>query len=338
VALRLVYRKLADPAVGVVADLSEIRAIGHRVVHGGERFQDPVLVTAEVKNAIREFVPLAPLHNPANLGGIEACERAFPGVPNVAVFDTAFHQTMKPEVYLFALPQELYQKYRIRKYGFHGTSHKFVYAATAAFLHQDPDRVRLITCHLGNGCSMAAIDGGRVLDTSMGMTPLMGLMMGTRCGDIDPGVVLYLLHQGLRLDQLDELLNKQSGLLGVAGIGSSDVRDILGSARAGSEMAQRAVDMFVYRLVAYIGAYYAALQGVDALVFTGGIGENSASIRERVVKRLGVLGCFLDRQANEAASGTSAVISTADSRMKAVVMPTNEELMIALEAVRVLGL
>ena len=336
-ALRLVCRKLVDPECGVIRDLAEVEAIGHRVVHGGERFTDPVLVSGDVKATIRQCASLAPLHNPPNLGGIEACERVFAGVPNVAVFDTSFHQSMPPASYLFAIPYELYEKHGIRKYGFHGTSHKFVHHATAAFLGVASDRVKLITCHLGNGCSVAAIDGGKVLDTSMGMTPLMGLVMGTRCGDIDPGVVLHLLRQGMTEPQVDDVLNEQSGLLGVAGIGSSDMRDVIAAAEEGRVQPRRALEMFVHRLVSYIGAYFTLLGGADALVFTGGIGENSAVIRAQVLRRLHVLGCVLDAEANASARG-AAVVSTPESQLKAVVMPTDEELMIALETERVMAL
>ena len=335
-ALGLICGKLVDPQWGVLQALSEVAAIGHRVVHGGEKFTAPARINDEVKKGIRQYADLAPLHNPPNLGGIEACERVFPGVPNVAVFDTAFHQTMPPASYLFAIPYELYEKYGLRKYGFHGTSHKFVSQATARFLGRSLEELRLVTCHLGNGCSIAAVKGGQVLDTSMGMTPLMGLVMGTRCGDIDPGAVLYLVKQGMSADQVDTLLNRQSGLLGVASIGSSDMRDIIAAAEQGQEQPRRALDMFVHRLASYIGSYHVVLGGADAVVFTGGIGENSAVIRELVVSRLGVLGCHLDRDANARVRG-AAVITTPESSLKAVVMPTNEELMIAQETEQLLA-
>jgi acetate kinase len=334
-ALRLVCDRLVDGRVGVLKDLGEVQAIGHRVVHGGEKISDSVIVTADTKAIIRDCSALAPLHNPPNLGGIEACERAFPGIPNIAVFDTAFHQSMPPESYLYAVPYDYYTRYGIRKYGFHGTSHKFVAAATAAFLDRPLSELRLITCHLGNGCSVTAVNRGTVLDTSMGMTPLMGLVMGTRCGDLDPAVVLHLVKQGMSADLIDGLLNKKSGLLGVAGIGSSDMRDIISAAQGGNERAAQALAMFVHRLVFYIGAYCTLLGGADAVVFTGGIGENSVYVRSLVVPRLACLGCRLDPARNEV-MGRAAVVSTDDSTLRAVVMPTNEELMIARETVRVL--
>ncbi len=336
-ALTLICEKLVDPEVGVLEDLSEVEAIGHRVVHGGERFTNPVIVNPEVKNIIRMCASLAPLHNPPNLGGIEACERVFPGTPNVAVFDTAFHQTMPPSSYLFAVPYELYEKHGIRKYGFHGTSHKYIYLRTSDYLSIPADKIKLITCHLGNGCSITAIDGGKVIDTSMGLTPLMGLVMGTRCGDIDAGVLLYLLRDnGMSLEQVDTMLNKRSGLLGVSGIGSSDMRDILSATEEGVDRAEKALKMFVQRLVFYIGAYNTLLSGADAVVFTGGIGENCPSVRADIIEKLGVIGCCLDAETNDQPK-VSGTISTSDSRVKALVLPTNEELMIALESTHVLG-
>jgi acetate kinase len=334
-ALRLVCDKLIDPEVGVLKDLTEVEAIGHRVVHGAEKFSDSVLVDDEVKMAIRICSSLAPLHNPPNLGGIEACERVFTGTPNVAVFDTAFHHSMPDYAYLFAIPREFYDEYGIRKYGFHGTSHKFVAQVTAEFLGKPFDEIKLITCHLGNGCSVAAVNRGKVLDTSMGLTPLMGLIMGTRCGDIDPGALIYLMKQHMTVDEIDNLLNKKSGLFGVAEIGSSDMRDILGAAADGNQKAECALNMFVHRLVFYIGGYDTLLGGADAVVFTGGIGENSVPIRQRIISRLESLGCHLDEAENQV-SGQAAIVSTPASRLKAVVMPTNEELMIGRETKRVL--
>ena len=334
-ALKALCAKLVDPAVGVLRDLTEITAIGHRVVHGGEKFTVPAVVTDEVKASIRACAVLAPLHNPPNLVGIEACEKVFPGIPNVAVFDTAFHQTMPPASYLYAIPRELYEQHHILKYGFHGTSHKYVYAATCEFLGLDPASARLITCHLGNGGSVAAVQGGKVLDTSMGMTPLAGLVMGTRSGDLDAGVVLYMIkHLGMSPEAVDNLLNKRSGLAGLAD-GKSDMRDVISAAQHGDAHAQQAFDGFTHRLAEYIGAYFVVLQGADAIVLTGGIGENSTVVREALVNRLGVLGCFLETSANTV-MGKAAVISTPESTMKAVVMPTNEELMIAIEARQVL--
>lgn len=336
-ALKLVCQQLVDKDVGVIESLREVDAIGHRVVHGGEKFHDSTLITNDVKESIRQCISLAPLHNPPNLGGIEACERVFPATPNVAVFDTAFHHSMSPASYLYAIPYEDYEKYGIRKYGFHGTSHKYVAHATAKFLGKPLSDLNLITCHLGNGCSITAVERGRSVDTSMGMTPLSGLVMGTRCGDIDPGVVLHLMRRGWSADEIDHLLNKKSGLLGVAGIGSSDMRDVIHAAEEGNEQAKRALWMFVHRLVSYIGAYYTILGGADAVVFTGGIGENSAYIRARVIAKLSCLGCFLDENVNHDVVGRPAIVSTKESKLLAVVMPTNEELMIARETVRVLS-
>ena len=335
-ALELVCAKLVDPETGVLNSLMDVEAIGHRVVHGGENFHDSVIVTREVKTNIRECASLAPLHNPPNLGGIEACEQVFEDVPNVAVFDTAFHHSMPASSYLYAIPYEYYEKYGIRKYGFHGTSHKFVSYATADYLGIPLGELNLITCHLGNGASITAVERGNVLDTSMGMTPLNGLVMGTRCGDIDPAVVLYLARRGMTPDDIDRLLNKCSGLLGVSGIGSGDMRDNIAAAEAGNMQAQRAIRMFVHRLVTYIGSYYTILGGADAVVFTGGIGENSAYIREHVIQKLECLGCHLDVAKNQATLSRPAVISTPESKLKAIVMPTNEELMIARETARLL--
>ena len=336
-ALRLVCQKLVDPAQGVMQSLGEVQAVGHRVVHGGEKVSHPVRVDDSVKTIIRDCSSLAPLHNPPNLSGIEACEHVFSGIPNVAVFDTAFHQSMPAESYLYAIPYEYYTKYGIRKYGFHGTSHKFIADATAEYLQKPLAELKLITCHLGNGCSVAAIHGGNVLDTSMGLTPLMGLVMGTRCGDIDPGVLLHLAKLGMKTAEIDALLNKNSGILGLAGIGSSDMRDIEKAVRAGNAQAKQALDMFAHRLVYYIGAYYTLLGGADAVVLTGGIGENSAFTRAHFLSRLEAIGCKMDAAKNDATRGKAGIVSTPESTLKAVIMPTNEELMIARETLRVLG-
>ncbi|MEI8139414.1 MAG: acetate kinase [bacterium] len=336
-ALKLVCAKLVEPEVGVLNSLMDVEAIGHRVVHGGENFHDSVIVTNEVKNNIHECAALAPLHNPPNLGGIEACQLVFEGVPNVAVFDTAFHHSMPASSYLYAIPYDYYEKYGIRKYGFHGTSHKFVSYATANLLNAPLGELKLITAHLGNGASITAVERGNVLDTSMGMTPLNGLVMGTRCGDIDPAVVLYLARRGMTPDAIDKLLNKCSGLLGVSGIGSGDMRDNIAAAEAGNLQAQRGIRMFVQRLVSYIGSYFTLLNGADAVVFTGGIGENSSYIREHTIRKLESLGCYLDPEKNNTAIGRPAIISTPESKLKAIVMPTNEELMIARETVRLLS-
>ena len=265
-AVREICAKLVDPQHGVIKSLSEISAIGHRVLLGGEKITRPVKVDDGVKEIIREYIPLGPLHNPANLAGIEACEAAMPGVPNVAVFDTQFHQTMPPEAYLYAIPYEFYQKYGIRKYGYHGTSHHYVTLATARFLGKKPEDVTLITCHLGNGCSMAAIKNGKVIDTSMGLTPLEGLMMGTRSGDLDPAAVIRLIDLGFSTKEVDTILNKKSGLYGVGGIGSGDMRDNINAAAAGNEQAELALKMFARRVIKYLGSYYVLLGGADAVV------------------------------------------------------------------------
>lgn len=335
-ALKEICKKLTDAKVGVIKSLKEVESIGHRVVHGGEQATKPVLVNDQVKNIIRDCFQLAPLHNPPNLAGIEACEKIFPGVPNISVFDTAFHQTMPPEAYLYAIPYELYTKYGIRRYGFHGTSHNFVAKATAAYLEIPFHKLKIISCHLGNGCSMAAINQGNVIDTTMGLTPLEGLVMGTRCGDIDPAIVLYLHKLGNSIDEIDQILNKKSGLLGVGGIGSSDMRDILKAAEGGDQQALRAKRMFIRRIVKYIGAYYALLGRADVLIFTGGVGEYSVPVRTEIMKSLGALSIMLDEKANDECFGKRGIISTQDSACKAVVMPTDEELMIARSVVRTL--
>jgi len=330
-ALKVVCQKLIDPDCGVLKSLKEVDAIGHRVLHGGSTYTKPIIVNQAVKDGIRHCIPFGPLHNPANLGGIEACESVFPGVENVAVFDTAFHQTMKPEAYMYAIPRTYYEKFGIRKYGFHGTSHQYVYYKSCEFLKLDPKKAKIITCHLGNGSSLAAVDGGNVVDTSMGLTPLMGLVMGTRCGDLDPAVVPFLMKQtGCTPEEMDVMMNKKSGLLGVSEY-SSDMRDILGASKEGNVKAQQALNMFLHRLIHYIGGYYLMLGGVDAIVFTGGIGENSDPVRKMITERLAVLGIKLDEKANDT-HGKQIVISTPDSKIKLLVMPTNEELMIAMEA------
>ena len=336
--LRAVCAKLVDPQIGVLKSLSEVKAIGHRVLHGGEKVTAPVKVDEAVKDIIRECIPLGPLHNPANLSGIEACEEIFAGVPNVAVFDTQFHQTMPPEAYLYAIPMEYYKKYGIRKYGFHGTSHRFVTLSTAEFLGRKPEDITIITCHLGNGCSMAAVKNGKVIDTTMGLTPLEGLMMGTRSGDMDPAAVLRMVQVGHTAQEVDTILNKKSGLLAVGGIGSGDMRDIVNAADSGNKDAALALKMFIRRIVKYIGSYYVLLGGADAIVFTGGIGEHSIPERKAILDGIACLGIKCDEARNKECFGKAGVISTDDSSWKAIVMPTNEELMIALETVKTLGL
>lgn len=336
-ALAMACKMLVDRERGVLKSLNEVNAIGHRVLHGGEDFSDPVIVNQDVKDVIKKCADLGPLHNPVNLEGIVACETVFPNVPNVAVFDTAFHQTMPKYAYMYAIPQKFYDNYHIRKYGFHGTSHKFVTQAAAAFLKKPQDRLNVITCHLGNGSSVAAIKNGKVLDTSMGLTPLAGLVMGTRCGDIDPAIVFFLARKGLSIDEIDNILNKKSGLYGINGLESGDMRDTINAAEQGKAAAQNALNMFAHRVVLYIGGYYTLLGGADAIVFTGGIGENSAPARKMIISQLEVLGCKLDEVKNKAVMGTQGVISTDNSKLPAIVIPTNEELMIARETFRLLA-
>jgi acetate kinase len=325
---------LMDPAIGVIANLSEIEGIGHRVVHGGSAVSGAVRLTKAVKQIILDCYALAPLHNPPNYEGIEACENLFPNVPMVGVFDTAFHQTMPPAAYTYAIPREVAEKNQIRRYGFHGTSHHYVAGKAAQHLGRSLEEVKLITAHLGNGCSITAINRGRVEDTSMGMTPLEGLIMGTRCGDMDPAIVLVLRRVGYSLDDVDKMLNKASGLLGMAGIGSNDMRDILKAVDEGKESARLALDVFVHRLVKYVGAYAAVLNGFDALVFTAGIGENVPRIRAQVCEKLAFLGVRLDPARNKAGE---VFISADGARPAVLVVPTNEELMIARQTVQVLS-
>ena len=307
-ALGIVIDLLTKGKLAVLASVDEINAIGHRVVHGGENFSESAIVTNEVFAAIEKCEILAPLHNPANKGGIVACREIMPNTPQVAVFDTAFHQTMPKSSYLYALPYEYYEKYGIRRYGFHGTSHKYVSQKTAEFLNENIEDLKMITCHIGNGASVTAINGRNVLDTSMGFTPLEGLMMGTRCGDIDPAITSFLMNnEDLTPDELDKILNKESGILGVSGI-SSDMRDVINGAENGNEKAQLALDMFINRILKYIGAYTAMLNGVDVIVFTAGIGENSVIIREKIISKLGWLGINLDKKVNDSIIGKEGLI------------------------------
>ena len=331
-AIKLVLDAVVDPQYGGVKDIKEVEAVGHRVVHGGEKFAGSVLITDEVKAALEECIELAPLHNPANIMGIEACEAILPGVPMVGVFDTAFHQTMPKKSYLYGLPHELYTKYGVRRYGFHGTSHKYVSQRAAEMLGKNVEDLKIITCHLGNGASVAAVDGGKCVDTSMGFTPLEGLIMGTRCGDIDAAILPFLMEkEGLDAKGLSDLMNKQSGVYGMTGI-SSDFRDIEGAAAKGDEKAQVALDAYVQRVQKYIGAYVAEMNGVDAVVFTAGVGENGIEIRESIASNMEFLGMNLDKEANKV-RGKETVISTADSKVKILLVPTNEELMIARDTV-----
>lgn len=336
-ALAMACKMLSDPDIGVLKSLKEVNAIGHRVVHGAEEFSDSVAITEDVKSSIKECSDLAPLHNPANLDGIVACETVFPNVPNVAVFDTAFHQSMPKHAYMYAIPQKFYEEYGIRKYGFHGTSHKFVAQAAADYLKRPLEELRLITCHLGNGSSVAAIKGGKVLDTTMGMTPLPGMIMGTRCGDIDPAIIFFLARKGMSIDEIDNVLNKQSGLMGINGIGSGDMRDTVNAAAQGKASAENALNMFGHRAALYIGGYFTLLGGADAIIFTGGIGENSIPGRKVIMSRLAAIGCELDEAKNKVQPGTISVISTDGSKTPAIIIPTNEELMIARETFRLLA-
>mgnify|MGYP005844515679 CR=1 FL=1 len=337
-AVEKVLKMLTHPEHGLLKDIAEIEAVGHRVVHGGEKFASSVLVTDEVEAMIEECVVLAPLHNPHNLRGLRAARALLPNVPHVAVFDTAFHQSLPPKAFIYGLPYQLYTRHHIRRYGFHGTSHRFVAIRTAALLGKSLDSLKIITCHLGNGCSMTAIDRGRSIDTTMGFTPLEGLLMGTRCGDLDPAILPWLLAvEELSLSQLNAMLNKHSGLYGISGV-SSDMREVLAAAESGNRRAALAVEVFCYRIRKYIGAYAAALGGLDAVTFTGGIGENSPQIRAQALEGLGFLGIKLDATANlSATSQTPTLISQAESRVAVTVIPTNEERVIARDTVRVLA-
>ena len=327
-AIKLVLEGVLDPTYGGVKEMTEINAVGHRVVHGGEKFASSVVVTEEVEEAIKKCSELAPLHNPANLMGIDAIKAIIPGVPNVAVFDTAFHQTMPASSYLYGLPHRLYDEYGVRRYGFHGTSHKYVSQRAAAMLGKDIADLKIVTCHLGNGASVAAVDGGKVVDTSMGLTPLEGLIMGTRCGDIDPAIIPFIMKkENLDADGVDKLMNKESGVYGMTGI-SSDFRDIAAAAAEGNQKAIDALDAYHKRVKKYIGAYAAEMNGVDAIVFTAGLGENGIEDRLAIASNLEVLGVKMDAEANNV-RGKETVISAADSKVKVLLIPTNEELMIA---------
>ena len=329
-AIQAVMDALTDPENGVIASMKEIDAVGHRVVHGGEAFNKSVLITDDVLQAIEDCIPLAPLHNPANLTGIRACQKVMPGVPMVAVFDTAFHQTMPPRAYMYALPYEYYEKDKVRRYGFHGTSHKYVAGRAAAMLGKKPEELKLISCHLGNGSSVTAVDGGQSVDTSMGFTPLAGVPMGTRSGDLDAGILQYVMNKyNLSIDEMLNVLNKKSGVQGVSGV-SSDFRDLTDAFEKGNERAGLAVDMFNYGVKKLIGAYAAAMGGVDAIIFTAGVGENSAAQRMAIASGLEFMGVKMDAEANKV-RGKEAVISAADSRVKVLLIPTNEELMIAMD-------
>ena len=333
-AIQMVLDALVNDKTGAIKALSEIDAVGHRIVLGGEKFASSVVITEEVIKAVEECNDLAPLHNPANIIGIHACQALMPDVPMVGVFDTAFHQTMPAKAYLYGLPYEYYEKYKVRRYGFHGTSHDFVSKATAEYLGLDLNNSKIIVAHLGNGASVSAVLNGKCVDTSMGLTPLEGLVMGTRSGDIDPSIMEFIAKkENLDIDGVMNVLNKKSGVAGMSGV-SSDFRDLTAARAEGNEKAANAIDVFCYRVAKYIGSYAAAMNGVDAIAFTAGIGENVTHVRENIMSYLGYLGIEINKEANEAARGEEGIISTADSKVKVIVMPTNEELAICRETVR----
>lgn len=335
-ALQTLVDALTDKNYGVIKDMGEITAVGHRVVHAGEKFAYSVVLNEEVMNALKECIDIAPLHNPPNIMGIEACRQIMPNVPMVGVFDTAFHQSMPKEAYIYAIPYELYEKYKIRRYGFHGTSHKYVSERAASMLGKPIEELKLITCHLGNGASIAAVKYGKSVDTSMGFTPLEGLAMGTRCGDIDPAIIKYLSDiENISVAQIDGILNKKSGVLGISGV-SSDFRDIEEASDNGNERAKLALSVYVHKVKKYIGAYAAVMNGVDAIIFTAGLGENSASMRSAICKDMCFLGIELDEARNNI-RGKEAVLSKEGSKVKVLLIPTNEELMIARDTMKLVS-
>ncbi len=326
--IKLVIEQLLDKDYGVIKDLSEIDGVGHRVVHGGEKFSGSVVITDEVEEAIKECIPLAPLHNPAGITGIEACKKAIPGVPMVGVFDTAFHQTLPEKAYMYAIPYEYYEKYGIRKYGFHGTSHRFVSQRVAEIIGKPIEDLKIIACHLGQGASLCAIKNGKSVETTMGLTPLAGVPMGSRSGDIDPSIVTFLMkNENLTCDEMDNILNKKSGKLGLSGI-SIDDRDIEAAAKEGNKRAELAIENFTYQVAGYIGKLACQMGGVDVITFAGGVGENGIEAREQILSYLEFLGVKLDKERNNC-RGKEVEISTDDSKIKVYVVPTNEELMIA---------
>ena len=323
-AIQIVLDALVNAEYGVISDLKEIDAVGHRVVHGGDTFTKSVVIDEKVMKGVEECNPLAPLHNPANLIGIRACQANLPGVPNVAVFDTAFHQTMVPIAFMYGLPYEYYEKYKVRRYGFHGTSHSFVSKRAIEMLNLDPNNSKVIVCHLGNGSSISAVVNGKVVDTSMGMTPMEGLVMGTRCGDIDPTIVEYLAHNlNKSLEEVMTILNKESGVYGISGV-SSDFRDLDDASNKGNERAKLAVEVFSYRTAKYIGSYIAAMNGVDAIVFTAGLGENNIVVRKQILDHFSYMGISIDEEKN-GKRGEEMIISTPDSKVKVWIVPTEEE-------------
>ncbi|MBD5177557.1 MAG: acetate kinase [Bacteroidales bacterium] len=328
-AIKAILNILTDPAEGCIKSYNEIEAVGHRVVHGGEKFASSVLITEDVKNKVKECYDIAPLHNPANMVGIDAITALMPDVPQVGVFDTAFHQTMPAKAFMYAIPYKYYKEDGVRRYGFHGTSHRYVSAKVCEFLGVDITTKRIITCHIGNGGSMAAVQYGKCIDTTMGLTPTEGLMMGTRVGDIDPGALTYLMTKhNMSAAELQNMINKESGVLGISGV-SNDMREIEAAIAEGNERAKLALDMYMLRITKYIGAYAAEMGGVDIIVFTGGVGENQAGLRYDVCSTLGFMGVEIDKEVNAGIRGVDAVISSADSKVKVCVIPTDEELMIA---------
>lgn len=336
-AVKAVLDILTDPELGCISSYDEIDAVGHRVVHGAEKFSKSVLITDEVLQQVKECYDLAPLHNPANVTGIEAVEEILPGIPQVGVFDTAFHQTMPAKSYMYALPYRFYKEDGVRRYGFHGTSHRYVSARVCEILGVDIEKQRIITCHIGNGGSITAVFHGKSIDTSMGLTPTEGLMMGTRVGDVDPGALTFLMKKhNLTVDQLQTIINKESGVLGVSEI-SSDMREIEAAVNAGDERAKLALDMYEQRIIKYIGAYAAEMGGVDIIVFTGGVGENQTGLRANVCAPLGFMGITLDKDVNAKTRGTETVISTPESKVTVVVVPTDEELMIARDTEKIVN-
>lgn len=333
-AIEQVLKAVQDPETGVVKSMDEIGAVGHRVVHAGEKFASSVRITDEVIKALEECVELAPLHNPPNLLGIAACQELMPSTPMVGVFDTAFHQTMPPESYIYAIPYEYYEKHGIRRYGFHGTSHKYVSLRAAEILGKKPEDLKIVVCHLGNGSSISAVDGGKCVDTSMGLTPLEGLVMGTRSGDIDPTCIEFIAHkENLSLEQVMDIINKKSGVLGISGV-SSDFRDLDEAAKAGNKRADLALRVFSHSVVKYIGSFIAVMNGVDAIVFTAGIGENDDIIRSRIIEHFDYLDTTLDQKANKM-HGEERIISTPESKVKVICIPTNEELAICRDTVEI---
>lgn len=337
IALKEVLNLLMDPVHGTIKSLDEIDAVGHRVLHGQERFSESVLLDQEKVDTLKTFIEMGPLHMPANIGGIEACFSLMPNTPQVAAFDTAFHATIPPKAHLYALPYEIYEKYKVRRYGFHGTSHKFVSNKAARFLGKPLEELKMITLHLGNGSSIAAIKDGRCIDTSMGFTPLEGLVMGTRCGDMDPAIVPFLGKKlNMTPDEVDDLMNKKSGLKGFTGL-SNDMRDIQAAKDEGNKLAQLVYDMFIYRIVKYVGAYTAALGGLDVMVFTAGIGENDFEARRDICRELKFMGVAIDEKLNDGLRGKETRLTATDSKVEVLLIPTNEELSIALDTYRLVN-